>query len=54
MPLYEFLCKSCRKEVSLTLTLKEREARNFTCPHCGGRALEPLLTGFFAKTSKKS
>jgi putative FmdB family regulatory protein len=53
MPVYEFYCSHCQKEVSLTLTLKERETGNARCPACGG-ALEPLMATFYSKTSKKS
>jgi putative FmdB family regulatory protein len=54
MPMYEFSCGDCKKEVTLVLTMKEREEGRFACPHCKGKKLEPLLTGFFAKTSRKS
>ena len=54
MPMYEFHCATCRKEVSLALTMKEREEGNFACPQCQGKKLEPLMTAFFAKTSRKS
>jgi putative FmdB family regulatory protein len=53
MPMYEFYCSDCRKEVSLVLTMKEREEGAFACPECKGKNLEPLLAGFFAKTSRK-
>ncbi len=54
MPLYEFYCADCQKEVSIVLTMKEREEGNFACPVCKGKNLESRLTGFFAKTSRKS
>jgi len=54
MPMYEFYCRDCQKEVSLVLTLKEREAGAATCPKCGGKRLEPVLSAFYAKTSRKS
>ncbi len=54
MPRYEFHCEKCEKEVSLTLTLSEREKGDFKCPHCGGTKLQPLMASFFAKTSRKS
>jgi putative FmdB family regulatory protein len=53
MPLYEFYCSRCKKEVALTLTIKERESGTARCPECRG-ALEPLLATFYSKTSKKS
>lgn len=53
MPVYEFYCARCQKEVSLTLTVKEREAGSTKCPGCGA-GLEPLMATFYSKTSKKS
>ena len=54
MPLYEFYCPRCDKEVSVTLTLKEREGGGVACPQCGDRDLKPVLATFYAQTSKKS
>ncbi len=54
MPTYEFSCADCKKEVTLILTMKEREEGGFACPQCKGKKLEPLMAGFFAKTSRKS
>ncbi len=53
MPLYEFWCPRCRKEVSMTLTVKEREGGSARCPECRG-PIEPLMARFFSKTSRKS
>ena len=54
MPLYEFYCEKCRKEVSMTLTISERQKGKVACPTCGSRELRPLVGTFFAKTSRKS
>lgn len=54
MPLYEFLCRKCGAEFSLTMTMKERETATLKCEKCSAREVEPLLASFFAKTSKKS
>ena len=35
MPLYEFFCDKCQKEVSLTLSISEREKGDAKCPQCG-------------------
>ena len=53
MPLYEFYCSKCGKEVSVTLTMGERERGEFKCPQCGGKDLQPLMATFFSKTSRK-
>ena len=54
MPLYEFLCRKCEAEFSLTMTMKERETATIKCERCSAKDLEPILSSFFAKTSKKS
>ncbi len=54
MPVYEFQCQDCGKEFSLTLSLKERDGGGMECPACKSKRLEPLMCGFFAKTSRKS
>jgi putative FmdB family regulatory protein len=54
MPTYEFLCTKCQKEFSVTMTIREREEKKPACPACGSSDLEPLMSGFFAKTSRKS
>jgi putative FmdB family regulatory protein len=54
MPNYEFRCQNCRKKYSLYLSIKDREERKYKCPKCGSRKSQPVLGGFFAKTSKKS
>jgi putative FmdB family regulatory protein len=54
MPTYEFLCTKCQKEFTVTMTIREREEKKPACPACGSSDLEPLMSGFFAKTSRKS
>jgi putative FmdB family regulatory protein len=54
MPLYEFFCDKCQKEVSLTLSMSEREKGAAKCPQCGSGDLRPLVGTFFSKTSRKS
>jgi putative FmdB family regulatory protein len=54
MPLYEFFCDKCQKEVSLTLSMSQREKGEAKCPQCGSREMSPLVGTFFSKTSRKS
>jgi putative FmdB family regulatory protein len=54
MPLYQFYCDTCAKEVSVTMSINERGKGQATCPSCGGRELRPLMGTFFTQTSKKS
>ena len=54
MPPYEFYCEQCEKEVTLTLSIGERERRDYKCPDCGGKKLQPLMGTFFSQTSRKA
>jgi len=55
MPAYEYECLDCQKEFSVFLSIKEFEsAPKIVCPHCGSDHVRRKITGFFAKTSKKS
>ncbi len=54
MPHYEFFCEKCKKEVSMVLTMRERERGEYKCPGCGGKVLQPLMGTFFTQTSRKS
>ena len=55
MPAYEYVCKDCRKEFTVFLAIKEYEVHpKVKCPNCSSDNVERTITGFFAKTSKKS
>ena len=54
MPLYEFYCDKCQREVSLTMTISEHDKGGAVCPECGGKSLRPLVGTFFTQTSRKS
>lgn len=55
MPAYEYVCQDCKKEFTAFFTIKEYEASpKVRCPHCKSDKAQRKLTGFFAKTSKKS
>jgi len=54
MPVYEYQCDKCDREVMLTLTISQHEKGKIECPKCGGKALRPLLSAFMSQTSKKS
>jgi putative FmdB family regulatory protein len=54
LPIYEFECRKCGKEFSLTLPVKEYEQKNFACPACQGKDVEPLVTSTNVITSRKS
>ena len=54
MPIYSFKCNACQHTFDLSMSLTERESTVITCPSCGSDRVERVLTGFFAKTSRKS
>lgn len=54
MPVYEYRCDKCERDVTLTLSIREHEKGPVKCPKCGSKALRPLLSTFVSQTSKKS
>ena len=54
MPVYEYYCDKCEREVQLTLSIREHGKGPIKCPKCSGKALRPLLSAFMSQTSKKS
>jgi putative FmdB family regulatory protein len=54
MPLYEYRCDRCAKEVTVPMSIGEHEKGVPACPECGGRQMTPLVGAFFSKTSRKS
>ncbi|MEM7828665.1 MAG: zinc ribbon domain-containing protein [Candidatus Aenigmatarchaeota archaeon] len=45
MPIYEYHCNSCRKNISLLLITSE-DFSDIRCPHCRGTDLKRLLSRF--------
>jgi putative FmdB family regulatory protein len=54
MPVYEYYCDTCRREVNITLSIKEHDKAKVACPKCGSTPLRPLVSTFFSQTSRKS
>lgn len=54
MPLYEYFCDRCAKEVTVPMSISEREKSAPACPGCGSRDMTALVGSFFSKTSRKS
>jgi putative FmdB family regulatory protein len=54
MPVYDYLCRDCRKPFELVLTLSEHDKEQIKCPKCGSANVEQESAAFFAVTSKKS
>lgn len=45
MPLYEFLCGSCRKKFTVLCKIVERDDKH-DCQHCGAREAKRLVSRF--------
>jgi len=54
MPIYEYHCEKCDREVTLTLSIREHEKGEIECPTCRGKSLRPLLSAVMSQSSKKS
>ena len=54
MPLYEYYCEKCQKEVTVTMSMSERDKGGASCPQCGGQSMRPLVAPVFTQTSRKS
>ena len=55
MPEYDYVCTKCSKTFAVFMSFKELEAEpTVRCPHCKSDQVKKQITGFFAKTSKKS
>ncbi len=54
MPLYEYFCEKCKREVTVPMSMSQHDRGEAACPHCNGRDLRPLVGSFFSKTSRKS
>ena len=54
VPIYEFECQKCGKEFDLVLSVKQYEQREFACPACRAKEVEPVITSTNVITSRKS
>jgi len=55
MPAYEYICRDCNREFTVFLSIREYEAKpKITCPGCTSDNIQRKLSGFFAKTSRKT
>ncbi|MDF1536796.1 MAG: zinc ribbon domain-containing protein [bacterium] len=54
MPTYEFRCQGCKKVFTLTMKITELEEGKAACPSCATAKVTQVLSGFFAKTRRKS
>jgi putative FmdB family regulatory protein len=55
MPTYDFLCQSCKRFFSKTLTLADYDESETTCPYCGSHDVEQgRWVPFHAPPTRKS
>ncbi len=54
MPTYEYRCTKCRARFSRLDGIEEHARKRPSCPKCKSRAVEQVLSPFFAKTVRKS
>lgn len=55
MPTYEYRCRQCHESFSVRGKIAEYDTANAPiCPRCQSREVERVLSGFYAKTVRKS
>jgi predicted nucleic acid-binding Zn ribbon protein len=54
MPVYEYYCDNCRREVAVTLSISQHDKVVPAGPEWSGKDLNPLVSTFFSQTSRKS
>jgi len=54
MPVYEYACKKCGKEFTVTMGVDELDKKKVQCPKCKSSSVARQISAFYAKTSKKS
>jgi putative FmdB family regulatory protein len=54
MPTYAYRCEQCGATFEERQSVAEHERVTPPCPHCGGGKVVRVISGFYAKTSKKS
>jgi len=54
MPIYEYRCTKCEARFSQHEEIEQHGRTPPACPQCRSRAVEQVLSPFFAKTVRKS
>lgn len=54
MPTYEYRCRSCHEMFSKQERISEHGSTRATCPKCKSTDVERVMSGFYAKTPRKS
>jgi putative FmdB family regulatory protein len=53
MPIYEYLCRKCGKIFEKIQKINE-DGAHLTCPYCGGRKPEKVLSSFSSSRGSES
>lgn len=54
MPIYEYACRQCGKNFSVTMSISAHDTKKVRCPKCQGAKVIRHYSVFFAQTAKKS
>lgn len=54
MPTYEFHCKHCDEAFSIREHIADFGRTKVSCPKCKSPEVERMLSGFYARTPRKS
>jgi putative FmdB family regulatory protein len=54
MPTYEYECKKCGHEFSLTMAMDEHQKKKVRCPKCKSQNVKQVFGSVFVTTSRKS
>ena len=54
MPTYDYECRDCKNQFSLTQSISEHDEARVACPECKKENVSQLVTVFTAKTRRKS
>jgi len=54
MPVYDYKCGKCGRRFNVTMRISEHGSKKTRCQKCGSSKVVQQISGFFAKTSKKS
>ncbi len=53
MPIYEFVCDSCKQGFEYFI-LSSRELKNISCPNCGSHQVRKVLSSFSCRSGSAS
>jgi putative FmdB family regulatory protein len=54
MATYEFHCRACQQNFAVREKISEYDTSHVACPKCGSHDVERRLSGFYARTARKS